>query len=63
MFIQTKQSPLSKKVKPELMVDIKAGIGYLENAAKQSKVNAEMVRGIDYALSGRVYQATSYLSR
>ncbi len=47
-----------KKGEAGLMVDdIAAGTGYLENAAKQSKINAEMVRGIDYALSGRVYLA------
>jgi tetratricopeptide (TPR) repeat protein len=47
-----------KKGEAGLMVDdITAGVGYLENAAKQSKINAEMVRGIDYAVSGRVYLA------
>lgn len=47
-----------KKGEAGLMVDdIKAGASYLENAAKQSRINAEMIRGIDYALSGRVYLA------
>ncbi len=47
-----------KKGEAGLMVDdIKAGATYLENAAKQSRINAEMIRGIDYALSGRVYLA------
>ncbi len=58
VFNSNKTISSIKKGQAGIMVDdIKAGIGYLENAAKQSKVNAEMVRGIDYALSGRVYQA------
>jgi len=47
-----------KKGEAGIMIDdIRAGVSYLENAAKQSKINAEMIRGIDYALSGRVYLA------
>lgn len=58
LFNPNKSISSIKKGQAGIMVDdIKAGVGYLENAAKQSKVNAEMVRGIDYALSGRIYQA------
>jgi tetratricopeptide (TPR) repeat protein len=47
-----------KKGEAGLMVDdIRAGAAYLENAAKQSRINADMIRGIEYGLSGRVYLA------
>ncbi len=58
VFNPNKSVSSIKKGEAGLMVDdIAAGVGYLENAAKQSKINAEMVRGIDYAVSGRVYLA------
>lgn len=40
-----------------LVDDVKAGVEYLELAAKQSKINAHMIKGIEYALSYRVYLA------
>lgn len=58
MFNPNKTVSSIKKGEAGIMVDdIKAGTSYLENAAKQSKINAEMIRGIEYALSGRVYLA------
>lgn len=58
IFNPNKSVSSIKKGEAGLMVDdMAAGVEYLENAAKQSKINAQMVRGIEYAVSGRVYLA------
>lgn len=58
IFNPNKTVSTIKKGEAGLLVDdVRAATTYLESAAKQSRINAEMVKGIDYALSGRVYLA------
>jgi len=58
LFNPNKTVSSIKKGEAGLLVDdVKAGVAYLENAAKQSKINAQMVRGIEYAVNGRIFLA------